>query len=366
VADLIRGEDTDRVRVVLTGGDPPASPGDREGLSLSRWSIGPLLREHERPAGWWWDLSGDEPCWQPLGSPADLGRTYGVCLRSAVAAYDAEVGLRLGVAGSQESPPRREPPRPGWTALRAEAWLAHARAVAAEASRRLAREAWPLEGCAGREGEAAPSTVALGFQRRYGLSAEALGRAVHLCALLHDLGKLGEGWQRWAEAAQRSRDPGYLHAAALAHTDFDPSKPEDRERERALPFRRPPHAPASAHYARPFLVEGLAAVAGDGRALVASACLAAILAHHGGWWPDGFEHRVPVLWRDWRRAVRDALGAPSPDVDVETLRRHRMEVFLNVTTGPDEIAESWPLVAYLTRTLRLSDQRATAEAGCRE
>jgi hypothetical protein len=37
---------------------------------------------------------------------------------------------------------------------------------------------------------------------------------------------------------------------------------------------------------------------------------------------------------------------------------------LDVTTGPDTIEEWWPIVAYLMRTLRLSDQRATAEGSC--
>jgi hypothetical protein len=48
------------------------------------------------------------------------------------------------------------------------------------------------------------------------------------------------------------------------------------------------------------------------------------------------------------------------------LSTHSLEDLLRVVVGPDVIEETWPLVAYLTRTLRLSDQRATAEAGCRE
>jgi hypothetical protein len=53
-------------------------------------------------------------------------------------------------------------------------------------------------------------------------------------------------------------------------------------------------------------------------------------------------------------------------MDLRTLRRHRVGDLLNLAVGPDEIEDGWPLVAYLTRTLRLSDQRATAEAGCHE
>jgi CRISPR-associated endonuclease/helicase Cas3 len=268
IADLIRGDDTDSVRIIVTAGEPPTSPGDREGLSLSRWSMARLFREDSTGAGvgWWWDTSGEDGVWQPLTSVADLRRAYVACLPSMRAAYDAEVGLRLGVAGDQESPPRDEPGRPGWAPLRAESWAGHARAVAGESVRRLARESWAATRDAPLERWEAAS-AAEGFRRRYSLSSGMLADAVRLCAVLHDLGKLGAGWQHWAEAAQRSKDPRYLHKIALAHTDFDPSKPEDRARERSLGVRRPPHAPASAYYARLFL-GGLASVPAERRGQV--------------------------------------------------------------------------------------------------
>jgi CRISPR-associated endonuclease/helicase Cas3 len=367
VADLIRGEDTDSVRIILTAGEPPATPAEREGLSLSRWSITRLVREASTQgrAGWWWDPSSDDELWRPLGSVVDLQRAYVVCLPTTIAAYDAEVGLRFGVAGDQESPARHEPKRPGWAPLHAESWVDHAQAVAREAMRRLAREAWAATPDDPRQRWEAAG-VAEGFLRRYGLAPGVFADAARFCAVLHDLGKLGAGWQRWAEAAQQARDPGYVHSTALAHTDFDPGKPEDRARERVLGVRRPPHAPASAYYARLFVGQALASVSAERQGLVASACLAAILAHHGGWWPNDFEGNVPPLWPGWEAAVKEVVkGAPSM-VDLLMLRRHGVVDLLSVVVGPDEIEEGWPLVAYLTRNLRLSDQRATAEAGCHE
>lgn len=367
VADLIRGEDSDSVRVIVTADEPPESPGDREGLSLSRWSLARLVRETSPRggAGWWWDPSGDDALWRPLNSVTDLQRTYVMCLPSTLAAYDTEVGLRLGRAGDRESPARHEPARPGWAPLRAESWADHAAAVAEQSMRRLAREAWSATPDGPRERWEAAS-AAEGFRRRYGLTPAALADAVRLCAFLHDLGKLGAGWQRWAEAAQQARDPGYVHVTALAHTDFDPGKPEDRTRERTLGVRRPPHAPASAYYARLFLGRALASVPAERQGQVASACLAAIVAHHGGWWPNEFERDVPPLWPGWEAAVKNVVKETSSTMDVRMLRDHRVGDLLNVAVGPDEIEEGWPLVAYLTRTLRLSDQRATAEAGCHE
>ncbi len=70
--------------------------------------------------------------------------------------------------------------------------------------------------------------------------------------------------------------------------------------------------------------------------------------------------------RDWSVAVEAVLGPAVGGEHFDALRRHPLENLLRVATGPDHLEEWWPIVAYLTRTLRLSDQRATAEAGCHE
>lgn len=354
VADLIRGDDTDSVRVIVNdAARRPDNPGQREGLSLSRRSLYRLLRDDEQDVGWYWDAADEEP-WKPLTGPRDLNRTYVVCLRPGVAAYDDQVGLRLGVAGSQESPERREPPRPGYAPYRAELWTDHARRVAEAAENRLQRDGW-------RTG-----LLSAGIEGRYGLKPEAMLEAVRACGLLHDLGKLQEPWQRWAAAAQRARHGAYEHVAPLAHTDFDPENPEDQRRERSLDVRRPSHAPASAYYGRPFLSTLVDSVPEAQRAYVASACVAAVLAHHGGWWPADFDLNPPPLSAGWEIAVTQAIGRPVGTESLVSLQKYKVEKFLKATTAPDSLAEWWPLLAYLTRTLRLSDQRATAERGCNE
>jgi CRISPR-associated endonuclease/helicase Cas3 len=353
VADLIRGDDSNSIRVVITTSEPPESPGDREGISLSRWSLAALLRDGTTDIGWFWDPAGDQP-WVALTASGDLRLAYVVCLRSVHAAYDADSGLRLGVAGSGHSPPRREPRRPGHSPYRAEKWADHARRVAEESARRLERERWSV------------SLAAEGFRCRYDLSPRDIADAARICALLHDLGKLSERWQRWAEAAQQARNVAYVHAVALAHTDFDSEKAEDRALERSLPVRRPAHAPASAYYGRLFIVPMLSSVPAERRVFVASACLAAILAHHGGWWRSELEGEMGSFWRDWSAAVEAVVGLTVGREDFAALHRHPLDDLLRVATGPDNLEEWWPIVAYLTRTLRLSDQRATAEAGCHE
>jgi CRISPR-associated endonuclease/helicase Cas3 len=362
VADLIRGEDTDALRVTINETDQrPESPGQREGLNLSRRSLYRLVRSGGQDLGWYWDGASDEEPWKPLLSPADLDRTYAVCLRPVVASYDNEIGLRLGVAGTQQSPKRQDPPRPGYAPLRAESWSDHAHAVAEAAQKRLEREHW-------RNG-----LLGSGFIQRYGLSSKALSDAVKTCALLHDLGKLQDGWQRWAEAAQRAQLPTYQHTVPLAHTDFDPEKKEDRERERNLGIRRPAHAPASAFYSGGLLARLLPHVLQSKRTEVAAACAAAILAHHGGWLPknEGIGLGISKLYFGCLESVASVLGWTPEDAmfhRLETLqdKQRITQLLLQTVTSPDNLTKWWPLVAYLTRTLRLSDQRATAERACHE
>jgi len=131
-----------------------------------------------------------------------------------------------------------------------------------------------------------------------------------------------------------------------------------------LEIRRPPHAPASAYYGRVFIVQLLPSVPEGQRAYVASACIAAILAHHGGWWPEYVEQNPPPLWPGWETAVADALSFESDPKILSSLRNYSVEKLLKGTTSADSVIDWWPLVAYLTRTLRLSDQRATAEGTC--
>ncbi|MCI0724759.1 MAG: CRISPR-associated helicase Cas3' [Acidobacteria bacterium] len=356
VADLIRGDDTDSVRIIISEeATRPETPGQREAVTVRRGSVSRLLRAHPGEIGWVWD-GFEDVGWKPLQNEEDLKATYVVCVRPAAAAYDSEIGLRLGVVGAEESPPRAEPPRPGYSPLRCEPWSKHARGVAHEAASRLESGGWNR------------GLLRIGLQRRYGLDPNAVAEAVRACALLHDLGKLQDGWQRWAEAAQKARDAEYQHTTALAHTDFDPENPKDRERERALGLRRPPHAAASAYYGAAFLAKLLPSVAAENLEHVASACAAAILSHHGGWLPEQIDLGVSELWADWEAPISETLGWVPQKTVLARLEAHRdkrgaTEELLGVTSRLECLQAWWPLVAFLSRTLRLSDQRATAESG---
>ncbi|MDQ7795013.1 MAG: CRISPR-associated helicase Cas3' [bacterium] len=354
VAHLIRdGSDSVRVLVAHT---PPESPGDLEGVSLSRRRLYALLKAHgEAGVGWYWD-GQDEVPWKPLRSP-DLSRTYAVCLPPSVAAYDDEVGLRLGEAGEGTSPARRRPPRPGHRPLRAESWLDHSHAVTRAALGRLERD------------RVDAPWLTQGWKARTGLGTEGIYSAVQATAVLHDLGKLQRGWQAWAGAVQAMAG-GWAEMSPLAHTDFDGDDPEHCRRVRQAEQtagRRPPHSGAGAYYACLYLPQCLTPMGASVQPHVTSACVAAILAHHGGWLPGETELAVQPLVDAADRLVANTLGIRNVGNDMLLRwagagdRKGLLEALLDLTTSLEGLPEWWPLVAYLVRTLRLADRGATRE-----
>jgi CRISPR-associated endonuclease/helicase Cas3 len=361
IADLIREESVDQVRVIVADqGWLPDAPGERESVAISRWSVRAAVLDALKagsPAGWVYDWTLESP-WRAITAEDDLKGTHVICLPPEIARYDPASGLHLGETGSELSPKRVPPRRPGHGSLRMEPWTEHARLVAEEAERRLARD--------GVDG----GLLGRGFLERYGLEPAAVRDAARATALLHDLGKLRSRWQKWAEHVQMDRNPAYHQAQSLAHTDYDPKNPVDRDRERRFRGERPPHAAPGAFCAPVVLWDLLPNVPEAQRGAVLAACVAAILGHHGSWIPSpatgmnlDFDDGLAA---DWQRTLAAATGR-GPNVQtmnrcvMEKDKRTPLEQIVRLVADETAMREWWPLVAYLTRTLRLSDQWATAE-----
>jgi len=320
VAELIR-RGSDQVRVAIRKDPRGVKPGGIQTIPVYRNQ----LRDPWKSAGCpGWRYSPDsEGYWEPLG---EIGDAFLVAVPPSMARYTKETGLVLGHAGDIESPPREAPRRPAFSPLRREAWIAHARLVQAETLWRLGEESF------------ASSLLATSQ------SGSRLEELLRWSANLHDLGKLQATWQRWAEAYERARDAAYEHKEMLAHTNYDSNLPEDRACEKSVRPSRPGHAAASAWYGYQLLPEWAA--------VEKTAVLAAVLSHHGGW---SLDHIGPLdpRWNDaWSGTVR-AMYPPTPT------ERDNMAKGLMPTNR--RFFDWWPLAAYLMRTLRLSDWRATED-----
>lgn len=350
VSELIRRSD-DTVRVVLAAA-PPESPAERETVQLSRWSLQRQV-EAGTVTGWAYAPREKELAWQPL-DPAALRLSYYVCLPPAVAEYTSRLGLVPGRPGVCESPPRTPRARPGYAPLGMEPWAEHAANVRREALRRAELELPP----------AGPAARAL--HQRYAIPYKAYLRAVELCALLHDLGKLQHRWQAFAQAYQVARcEPA---GVPLAHTRYDRACQGDRDlqaRVEEQAGRRGPHAAQGAYLALA-ACGAFAATGGTAAGELLAASLAAILSHHGGWLPEEQDLACDRLWPGWEAVVPflEGHGVPSDSWSTVAAHARKRETLCDVVeavVGSESIDEYWPLAALLMRVLRLSDQKATAE-----
>ncbi len=290
------GEDT--VRVFILPGPPNAKPSERQAIQLRRSAI----HRYQSKA---WTFSGDE--WTEGGN---IKTAYAVALPPSIAGYTKEEGLRLGSAGTIESPPKEAKNRPGWGTLSVEHWTAHTEHVIRHSLQRMKKEGAP----------------------------SALTELITWTAKLHDAGKLQSHWQLWALERQAKR--GKPEHVALAHTDYD------SKLDRGEP-RPPRHAAAGSLYGACYL---------DGMTeRDRTAVLLAVLGHHGGTLkgveaPDKLHSYADEALR------KVGLGAAKP-------LSHRLFKSNECATIAMSFYDIWPLTAILSRILRLSDQKATAESG---
>jgi CRISPR-associated endonuclease/helicase Cas3 len=329
ISELIRG-DSDSVRALILNDPCGTLPSSRESIAVSRDGL-----YSSASTGAMWVFDADEPRLWRVAQKDDIGYAYVVALSPAIARYTESFGLELGVPGEINSPVRdRITPRISGK-LGRESWAKHTLGVDGDTHRRMTDEIVP----GGLLGTA---------------TSDVLRRCVEAATLAHDLGKLQNGWQLWAEAYERDKDPTYQHVEALAHTNFDAEDRNDRERSWRVRPRRPPHAAASAWYAHALGWVRFQGLSPDENRIV----MAAVLSHHGGWWADNTDIQPP---HSLSKAALAAIG-----INAHTLRPPSPSEGIRFKRELDKVADDsfevrWPLMALTVRILRLSDRRATEE-----
>jgi CRISPR-associated endonuclease/helicase Cas3 len=266
-----------------------------------------------------------------------------VLVHPKLAGYDPDLGFvpDRGTGYRANLAPVREIAQRGSYAYRLEGYAEHVRLV----YQAFLRDAWP---------ELAPAAARL--EHACGWPSGVVERAAHLVVLLHDAGKLNRGWQDWVARYQKAIGKP-ASAGFYAHTDFDPSNPLHREKQKSL-RRKPPHAVEGAVAVAPLL-----AAASEECMPVFNAAFTAITRHHGAFTR---EYRRYTLAPGAGEAVAETLTwLPSPlaaGLDAEDLLTDEDPV----RTPVDELLvdpqrdEEFLAYALLARALRRADQAGTA------
>lgn len=79
------------------------------------------------------------------------------------------------------------------------------------------------------------------LEKRFGWQSQTLRRACELAVLLHDVGKLSKGWQKWVQEYQAKIGQPANPGQAYAHTDYD-SRNEDHRTAQQQMRPRPYHS----------------------------------------------------------------------------------------------------------------------------
>jgi len=281
--------------------------------------------------------------WIPINeeNKSDVAGSVMVLVHPALAGYDPDLGFvpDRGTGYRARLAPAREAAQRGGYAYRLESYAEHARLV----YQAFQRHAWP---------ELAPAATRL--ERACGWPDGVMERAAHLIVLLHDVGKLNQGWQDWVMRYQKAigqpAPPGFY-----AHTEFDPTNPLHQEKQKSL-GRKPPHAVEGAVAVAPLL-----AVACQDCEPVFNAAFTAIARHHGAFTRQGKRY---ILVADAAQAVSKTLEwlpphlAAGPDIELWTSENPTEATVGDLLVNPGRDGE-FLAYALLARALRRADQEGT-------
>lgn len=322
------------VRLVVEDSDL-FTPNEREGIRIDLNVLRGFAKKHPaaKICAWTYDDEGNG-FWKDVDSQ-DLSSFYHFLVSTRYANYGVDYGLVLGEPGSCLSPPASPPEWPGYGPIGREYWADHVRKTADYVIQLVSRLIGPKN-----------SILAKGLEKRYGLACDEFIHAMEMLALVHDLGKLQTGWQRWAEAVERAVQPDYSDNRPLAHTSST----------QQVQFAKPRHALQGAYLAY-LLIKNMD---NPREKELILPIVAAVAAHHGGWvYPDA---KIQPLCTAATQEINRVFDRLPADWKLSEFADFAEEVD-KCTANPDSIQKHWPLTSLFIRLLRLSDQEATKEGG---
>ena len=208
------------------------------------------------------------------------------------------------------------------------------------------------------------SYAASQLERKLGTHEGAIDQAIRLCIALHDVGKLTIEWQDWAHQWQQTIGQTICENYMAAHTDYNRNNLEEREKEKQLPVKRPPHAVESMRAVAPLLL----ATFGADREVLLKASLTAIARHHA---PKADKYKAYKLHPASQNSIATALqmiGEAGQEAQHHLEKICKQDNTRSLTGMFVFPSEPLSLLTYflIVRALRLADQEATSQVSRKE
>ncbi len=197
------------------------------------------------------------------------------------------------------------------------------------------------------------------LEKRFGWTRGTLRLACKLAVLLHDVGKLSKGWQKWVQEYQHKIEQPAQLGQAYAHTDYDPTNEEHRKAQSAID-KRPYHSVEGALATVPIVAQVLV----DNH--LTQAVFSAIARHHA---PFSQENGTARLISTAPNFISETFAAVGLSIDTTVLNG------LSEDLTPIDDADRDSLIAVpsnlsaflpyllIARVLRRSDQLGTKMGG---
>jgi CRISPR-associated endonuclease/helicase Cas3 len=193
------------------------------------------------------------------------------------------------------------------------------------------------------------------LEKHFSWQRGTLRRACELAVLLHDVGKLSKGWQKWVQDYQRKIDQPADMNRAYAHTDYDSANEDHRAAQQAMK-PRPYHSVEGALATLPIVYQILA------DDYLTRAVFSAIARHHA---PFSQESMTARLTGNAPKFISETFAQAGLTIDTSALNGLNEDLTPlddadrdSLIAVPDNLQAFLPYLL-IARVLRLADQEGT-------